>query len=161
MGTRMVDDTHALGSSVAEEVDIVAVEIAAIGVGINHVGSHGAHLAQRAVEDLCIHFHAPGINHRAEQRVVGQAVEWQLGHLAQQQRHSQQLQRGHREQLQVAPEAQPLGHRHADAQTCVGAGAAAHSHCIEGNGMAVGKRHGLVDIQAQHHRVVGAAVVLF
>ena len=108
---------------------------------------------QGAVENLCIHLHAAGVYHGAEQRVL------LLYHLLQQHGHTHQFESGYSHQAYTTSVAHTFGHRRADAQTGIRTGAAAHSHGVEGYGVALGKGDRFIDKFTQPLVVVGAGMV--
>ena len=150
----MIYYLHTLCRTVTEEIDGSAVKKLLVCVGCHHVGTGLAHLAQRAVIDGSIHLHAACVDHRTQQGVLLQVV------VAQQHRHAEQLERRHRDELQVATHADALSHGHADAQTGVRTWSAAHSHRVKRYGVAIGKRHCLINKHSQFFGVVGAGLVL-
>ena len=177
VGVGVSDDALALCGSVAEEPDGVLFEVGQIGVCLDDVCSDGAHLAEGTVIDGAIDFHSPCIYHGYEQgfslprlfRGKGErsvilpiAVLPSFGGFGggfQQHGHAEQLQRRHGEQRQVAPVADAFCQRDADAQPGVAAGAFAHGHGIDGDGVAVGKREGFLDKHSAHGGVVRSVQV--
>ena len=114
------------------------VEPLLVGESVDDVGLGAAHLAEGTVVDGGVDLHAPGVDHRTEEGVVFQFLGEQHGH-------AEQLERGDGDEAQVAAIAYALGHRHTNAETRVGAGATTHRHGVEGDGVVVGEREGLVD----------------
>ena len=134
----MVDGLHALFRTTAKEINLTTVEPRLIGLGIHDVGLNLANGMECAVIDTGIHLHTAGINHRTEQRIL-------LHHLTQQDRHTEQLQGGHTDELEIAGITDTLGHRHADAQSSIRARTATDSDGVERNGMIVSERQRFVD----------------
>jgi hypothetical protein len=138
----MANGVHTLLGTIAQEEHWPLFKPLPISIGIYDIGLNRSYWSQGTIEKGCVDLHATGIEHRTEQGIVGQFV-------AQQHWHAEQFQRWNGYQFQVATKTQTLGHRHTDAQTRIAAWAAAHGHCIERDGMAIGERHGLVDHCAQ------------
>ena len=151
----MVDGVHALLGTIAEEIDRALVQPLLIGLGTYHVGTHLADDFQRTVVEGCIDLHATGVEHRTQQGVL------LLYGFPEQDRNAHQFEGGHADELQVAAVADALSHRHTNAQTCIGTWATAHADGIEGDGVVVGKRQGLVNHRTQFLGTCSLLAVLF
>ena len=155
MGVGVLDGLHALGGSVAEEIDGVLIQVGPVGVGVNHISTRGAHLAQRTVINGCIYLHATRVNHGTQQCVVFNLDS------AQQDGHRQQLECGDGNQGYIMAVADAFGHRYSDAKARVRPWSAAHRHVVEGDGMAVDERQSLIDKGAQALCMIRPAGIFF
>ena len=124
-------------------------------VGTDNLGADGANGTQGPVEHSVVHLHAPCVDHRAKQGVVGQflAVE--------QRRHAEQLERADRDERYATAVADTLGRRHPDAQPGVRTRSGTDSHSVERDGVAVGKRQCFGHVRRQECRVGRAVKVFF
>ena len=66
-GIRMVDDLHALGCAISEEIDSSLVQVFLISISIYDVGLDRSYLLQSSCHHLCINFHTAGIQHRNDE----------------------------------------------------------------------------------------------
>ena len=149
----MIDGLHAFLGTASEEIDRTLVEPWPVGFGINNVGTHLTDRFQRTLVEAGIDLHATGINHRAQQATL-------RNQFTQQHRHTEQFQRRNADKLQVTGIADAFGHRHADTQPGVRAGAATDSDSIKRDGMVISKRQRLVHKRTQPFGMVRARVVL-
>ena len=127
---------------------------------IDHLGRHLALRVPLRIEDLRIDLHAPGIDHRAEQRPVpirhGQDARLVVlaGYLG------QRIERPDSHQRLPQPVAQALGERNADAQSRIGAGALADGHGIQIVGRDACFVQQFIDEHADLTRMVAPLVAL-
>ena len=149
----MIDDFHTLGCSVSEEIDSTTVEILLVGFCVHNVGLYRAHLAEGTVEDLRIHFHSAGVEHRHNERIF-------LGRmLAKEHGHSQQLECRHGDELCATAIAKALGHTHSYAKTRIRTRTATYCHSLERNIAGINVTDSLIDEHAQLNCMVGTAVI--
>ena len=113
-----------------------------------------------AVEDLRIDLHAPGVDHRAEQRTVpvvdpdDARLVILAGHL------SQSIERTDSQQRNLQSVAEPLGKGDADAQPRIGARPLADGHRIEFVGRNARFAQQFIDEEAHLARMVAPLVAL-
>ena len=152
MGIRVMDDIHAFLGTIAEEIYRMCIEVFLVGLCRHNVGTYLSDGFQGTGINTGIDLHPSGVEHRTEQGVF-------LWYLTEQDGYTQQFQRRHSDQLQITTVADALGHRDADTETRVGTWTATDGYGIEGNGVIIGKREGLVYHRTQSLGVIGTRVV--
>jgi hypothetical protein len=81
----MGDGLHALGGTIAKEIDRMSVEIRPVSVTVDNVGLYASYRTKCTVVDSGIYLHATCVEHGAEQGVFRQFLT------PQQDRHCKQL----------------------------------------------------------------------
>lgn len=153
-GIGVLDYILALGGSVSKEIDRALVQILAVGLFRHYVCLDRTYLPEGSVIDGCIDLHAAGIYHRNQKSIL-----WQLL-TSQKHGYAENLEGGDGNEREVASIANSLRRGDTNPESSITAGAFAYGNCVNGNGMAVGKRQGFVNKNSARNGMAGTIIIL-